>query len=88
MHFLIIGTVTLFYIGGEAQDSITSGRHRGLVWAGASAALWAAAIILDWGQGVGIALQLGFYVFLTVWGLARMALAKRKASRGSGDRRS
>ncbi len=86
---VVIGTVALFYKGGEFEDSNTFGGHRAGVWAGASVALWAAAIfLLHWGVWGGLALQVGLFVFLTVWGMARMARAERKAARGSGDRRS
>lgn len=86
---VIFGTVALFYKGGELEDSNTFGGHRAAVWAGASLALWAAAIfLLHWGMLGGLALQAGLFVFLTVWGMAWMAHAERKGARGSGDRRS
>lgn len=85
----VFGTVAFFYKGGQLEDSDTFGGHRAAVWAGASVALWAAAVfLLHWGVLGGLALQAGLFVFLTAWGMARMARAERKASRGSGERRS
>jgi hypothetical protein len=82
---VVFGTVALFYKGGEFEDSNTFGGHRAAVWAGASVALWAAAIfLLHWGVLGGLALQVGLFVFLTAWGMARMARAERKGARGDG----
>jgi len=76
-------TVGLFHKLGELADADTVGGHRGLVWAGASAATWCVSLlVLRWSFFTGLALQAGLLVALfilsTLWSIVTEGTGVRR----------
>ena len=78
----VVGTIALFYKGGQMADEDKFGSLKGRNWALASGALWGvSAYVLGWGPFLGLALQAALFIALTAKeaGLGGRSQAKMKA---------